>query len=922
MASEYKIHRPYVLAALPRPLDHTDGRIVAREVYGQRNGEKKRKRMELVVGVDGETASIYDIPASRLITSYPIPPQESFTCPPYSIRMRVADSQDVYRYTYIATKDAKSYKITLFKDVVHPDGKTTSTSTSQIVQTSPVRCITSSSSTNATTRLDDIVAICEDGQIVYLSAEDLAVHWSAASKSAVQEAVSGAMDKFEVEYVSSGSLSDFREGIFKSRQEVVTALPMLLNPDPSLIFLIVKSIAQDGKVARHVVILAAMPGGTAAASELQKLISLEISPFAMESGSGAASTVYQVDIQSGLLIGLADEHLTIYDLTGAVPQKKSVVYMDGAQSFARLSRPFLLSVSSDSLVLYNHHYRSIHAKAELDLSELPADGPKTRHCQLITHLRSQDLVVALIDNVLVSIQVEPPCHLGKRRKEGLLIDSIGRGTSTYEIQRKKVKSGKMTAVEFSRLLPGTLTDAYLARYQSESKTADELLSNDDLDKWEDLLRRKFSMHPRKGRDLSRTSATEDETQDSTQESPEWDWLKKPHAYPAVDRRWVIYAVSRVFTVRLSADGESKPELRLALPDSNVTTYLAVAGHLTLSNLESAFREELSANSPEPRILASQLIQSLTDADPSMTLLLNYLQATKLGEVELLLAIRSIMLSMDLLPDTKKPNATKLLTSDAHQETGIEAPEMDLDDLERDIAVTEHYLGDESSSRSRGLTLAFTKLWRIPALTTVKALRTTIRTEELLSFIYLLRVELVRGAWTSLYIDPTSFESEGNDPPPDGVITLIADLLGRCLDAIGAGGWLFNDAMSWADKAEAGDFLTALKLEVTAALEGIEEAVFLNGIVGEAVRFGLLAEKSRAARQHWNSNNSNSICNKPNTLHVESRESRLLPLGLKTKLMPTWEKVVAGGEVVQRSSREAGHLISQKVEAYSLEKLSI
>lgn len=61
MASEYRIHKPYVLAALPRPLDHTEGRIVAREVYGLRDGQKKRKRTELVVGVDGETASIYDV---------------------------------------------------------------------------------------------------------------------------------------------------------------------------------------------------------------------------------------------------------------------------------------------------------------------------------------------------------------------------------------------------------------------------------------------------------------------------------------------------------------------------------------------------------------------------------------------------------------------------------------------------------------------------------------------------------------------------------------------------------------------------------------------------------------------------------------------------------------------------------------------
>lgn len=61
MAAEYRIHRPYVLATLPRPLDHTKGSIVAREVYGQKDGSKKRKRTELVVGIDGENTSIYDV---------------------------------------------------------------------------------------------------------------------------------------------------------------------------------------------------------------------------------------------------------------------------------------------------------------------------------------------------------------------------------------------------------------------------------------------------------------------------------------------------------------------------------------------------------------------------------------------------------------------------------------------------------------------------------------------------------------------------------------------------------------------------------------------------------------------------------------------------------------------------------------------
>ena len=61
MSSAFRIHRPYLLATLPRPLDHTDGRVVASTVYGRRDGEKAKRRTELAVGVDGEAASIYDV---------------------------------------------------------------------------------------------------------------------------------------------------------------------------------------------------------------------------------------------------------------------------------------------------------------------------------------------------------------------------------------------------------------------------------------------------------------------------------------------------------------------------------------------------------------------------------------------------------------------------------------------------------------------------------------------------------------------------------------------------------------------------------------------------------------------------------------------------------------------------------------------
>ncbi|KAH7164183.1 hypothetical protein DER46DRAFT_505890 [Fusarium sp. MPI-SDFR-AT-0072] len=903
MASEYRIHKPFVLATLPRPLDHTEGRIVAREVYGLRDGQKKRKRTELVVGVDGETISIYDVPASRLITSYPIPPQESFTCAPYSVRIRRAGSNDVSRYTYISTRDSRGQKITLFKDVVHQDGKTTSTTTaSPVLKTSAVRYLTCSSSVSETSSTGDVIAVCENGEFISLSSETLAIQWTSPSKSALQDAIATQIESFEVDYVTSGTLAEFSEGIFKDKPEIFSALPKTPASEPELVAFVSKTLSQSQE-SRHLVVLA-VSAGTSTTSDIQKLSPLEIAPIGTPSPRGTDKSTYQIDVQAALLMQLQQGALNIYDLTTPVPKLKSVVHMENAVSFARLSRPFVLSCSLESISLYNHQYRSIHANAPLDLSEVLEEDEKPQSCQLISYLRSQELAVALIDNVLVSIQIEPPKSHGKRRKQGLLIDSIGRGTAT-EIPAKKAKTDKLSA-DFSKYVPGSMTEQYMNKLRNELEVADAHLTKGDLGEWEGLLRKRFRVG------LRSTSESTDAKEKDAQELPEWEWHTGGNSYAVVDRRWVLYAIGRTFSISTTEAPESRPKLQLILPDTNVTSYLVVAGHLTLSNLKAAFREELDVEALDSIIIVEDLLTSLTDADPSMTLVLNYLQATQLGELELLLAIRALMLNLDLIPDPKKPANNKLLKDEAHD--GAENYEMDLDDLERDIAITEYYLGDDSSSRSRGLTLAFAKLWRLPAVTTVKAIRATLKTEEILSLIYTLRVELVRGAWTSLYIDPTSFDSEGNDPPPDGVITLISDLLGRCIDAVGAGGWLLNDAIS-SDKSETGDLLTALKLEVTAALEGLEEAVYLNGIVGEAVRFGLASQKSGAGRQPWNTNN-------PVPIKLEGQESRMLPLGLKTKQLPTKSKVVSGGEVVQRSTRETGQLISRKVEAYSLEKLAI
>lgn len=51
---------PYVVASLPKPLDSKIGKLQAAAVHSFR-GLKKRKRHEVVVGVDGESVNLYNV---------------------------------------------------------------------------------------------------------------------------------------------------------------------------------------------------------------------------------------------------------------------------------------------------------------------------------------------------------------------------------------------------------------------------------------------------------------------------------------------------------------------------------------------------------------------------------------------------------------------------------------------------------------------------------------------------------------------------------------------------------------------------------------------------------------------------------------------------------------------------------------------
>jgi hypothetical protein len=302
----------------------------------------------------------------------------------------------------------------------------------------------------------------------------------------------------------------------------------------------------------------------------------------------------------------------------------------------------------------------------------------------------------------------------------------------------------------------------------------------------------------------------------------------------------------------------------------------------------------------------------------------------LGAAELLGAIRALMESLELFGEGAAAKQ-KLLTNgeELHLEDGdVEEHLTALEaEAEADLAMAEYQLGPGSGVRGEALSIALSKLYTCPTNTIVYALQTTFTTQEVVSLIYLLRFELARGGWTSRYLDDEQLDIIDNEAgTPDNTILVISSLLNNCVDAVGAGGWLSGDArLVNGDSFEAEELISSLKLEVSAALEGVEEAVYLKGLTSEMIRYGNAVHKAWEPREpaaDGPASKKQKTSHKPVILPSSDQDSKLLPLGLKADQQISRLRVGAGGEVQERSARDIGRLKSLKVGKYSLERIVI
>lgn len=874
------------------------------------------------------------------------------------------------RYTYACTEEGSKSKrrITLFKDVVGKAGVTTSTSSFQSLRIdSPIVYITTTPIASAATSSEEnpnfnLLAVTADGTILCFDRETLTEKWRASASTYGGDACT-------VEFAQSALATEVMDGFFSGKSDFLGFSGQKIAKDsfdPDVLVLITSRVASTGGAQRELVVLAVPDEGQAQDSASQGRvfqISTAILPNPSETSSNPL-THYRVHVESGAVQELTGDQLLTYKIEDGVPKLAHTLPVPNGTSFLRLSDSSVLTATTTTLSVYNPAYRALQASTHLDFSRDLQTSVKGDEAQyhLITYFPRLEIALGIRGSTLFAAQLEAPkTRKRKRRAEGLLIDSIGRGVPQAAEGQKWSRPDDAPSM-FANYLPGSLSEEYCQQWEKDSAIADKLFYEKDVAAFEKLVAEKIGVRVTPNNAIEESpsagdAATGDNAMDVDIKEGEEQVVAVDDNRP-VDRRWVIFTISRVFALTVNQEGGlAQVRLSCQLPRSNVANYLIGAGHLSISNVKSAFSDETRETHDVDAVLGEQIPQTIASLDPTLELLVEYLEATKLGPVELLASIRLIMRSLDLVQDPAKLSQQQITYGETENGANGEDEEVlgqKLDKLVEDLEVTEYHLLDDSSTRARGLTIAFGLLGSCSSVATIQAIRRLFRPEETLSLIHVLRVELVKGGWTARYLDGSyADEAEGDDveddqaPSPDDSIRLIADLLCRCIDSVGPGGWMINDKLlaRTGDHDDSADFLAGLKLEVSAALEGIQEAIYLRGLLTETVKYGNTVQKAvgeatlnKAALNKGTPHKGAASSDTPSKatphrravkgnkairkLQLPDGENQMLPLGLGTKHGVSATKVVAGGEIVTRSKREIGHLVSQRVGAYSLERIVV
>lgn len=742
----------------------------------------------------------------------------------------------------------------------------------------------------------DVLCVYENGEIYCYDEALTCQKWNIR----IPAQPKGTSREFSILHASSITMEQARRTIFEEHEDLLSTLESSTQGcSPQLLLLLTRSSpassADDpGRLTLRIWAVKCtetldLPRSLLPMDYLNELTSLKMPEPNHAAGERASLRLHT---SSGTLYqGLSDE-LLIYDLKSLIPRLTQTLRYRKAKdvsSYVRVSPDHIVTSSGESIFLIDSRYSSFQAMYDLPKPKKPrspaANGTKSNssppagspNARLVSFHGPSGSAIVLSGRSLMAIDLSKSMTRrlpsGKRKDGGLLIDAVGRSSLTAEEQRLPHKRIKP--------LPEILGEYINPRQELESWEATKTA----LDRYLDAgLNSEFDQTA-----LSMMSTD--------------DGALSQFSECALD-----YLLSKFFSWKSTdqwKDGQVVNELSVHFLPEQTWDHLVQKGLVTVDRIDASFKRQdlVIGNS---MLGETAFIQALADWDPTLNLLSSLLQSPCL--IKITEVFYAMKVAMERFARLAAPNEQNLLTN------GSEPIVPDPGAM--DEAETVGISSDAETSHTTGHNERFQLLFdaiiaRCDACSSslvTKTLRTELSNFEVRNAIDLLRMKLAQNGWLSPYLEDGHISGPQREYD-DNQASMIGKLLNCAVDSLGPGGWLLNNSVA-DDSAEAVETVSYMKAEISAALEGIEEATYLQGMLGEILLCGKSALHSSTMRP-------------PIAIIDSGDQQRIpLPLGLKLEQNITMTKIGAGGELQRRSRRDIGKLKSRKVPKYSFERIRI
>ena len=767
-----------------------------------------------------------------------------------------------------------------------------------------------------------LIVIHEDGEVRCFSEKLERELWSARTSGSTGD---GTATEVQIEKACTMRLDQARKALLKGREDILATSALEERHSPmNVLALFTRSlVGKDRSLSLMVMKIRGSGSHKQALSISHDKPLQEIARTIIPEPRRMRKVANHLSFRpaSGALYQSSPDHLLVYDLSGMMARLAHDIELnlDDIADCLPIAPTLVMVSTASTISVADIKYSSVLAQCSLAKTPLAGSSISSKirqqhdvappSVQLLSYFVSRDIVVARQGRHLIGLQLITPTLRGngsrKRKHDIFLNESIGRDSLSARKMRKPNAFVREWPYSFGRPLTQAPVDGAWEEYRT---LLDQYFAQGKYEEIERILDTEFRA-AKSGQNCNRKANGTTRSESSARTGPE--------------RRKIDYLLSKLFSVHddypypAPHSRSSERMLRLSNLPHRIYCWLIQQCYLSTETVEAALRHEgrLAANE---RLRSEAVFEALAQQDPSLeTTLLLLHSLAPLTAPEVVSALRhSITLTAEssfvkLITDGLTPNPH---SSDVDLETGSQSAELQ----------DSHALSNVQTERKKVihevLLISMKRLYRFPPHTVSKALKLAFSRSELHSLVDLLRMELSGNGWLSSYFDGRLHSSsEGRSNATQ--VSIIVHILNCVIDSIGSGGWISHNSLA-DDYTEAAETIAHMKIEISAALEGIMEATYLKGMIGEMLLCGKTFGSIESRTQNQPTSKLPVHRKSSDIVPMALKKENVLPLGLKPSQTISTHKVGAGGEIIKRSARDLGRLKSKMVPKYSVERILI